>query len=127
MRNDISLNVLQTLWGREGLQEGINEYQKEDEKVCEEIFQSTTKRCADGKLEVSFPFKTDPPNVGPSREIALKRLAGTEARLARNQDLRKQYEDFMNDYEAQGHMVEVKTFKDTDVYLPHHPIIRKTA
>jgi len=115
---------LQQFWGVEHLSVGEESPQEE---TCEKLFAATTTRAADGKLVVKMPFKSDPPDIGQSKEIALRRLQGCEARLSRRIELHQEYSGFMEDYEKQGHMEEVMEPVGQANYLPHHPIIRTTA
>jgi hypothetical protein len=66
-----------------------------------------------------------------SRDIRLsaeQRLQAIERRLERDPVLKKQYHDFMREYEDLGHMepVTFQEVKDT-YYLPHHPVFKETS
>ncbi|XP_071642941.1 uncharacterized protein [Temnothorax longispinosus] len=63
-------------------------------------------------------------------EIALKRLRGLEKRLARDPNLRVQYNQFLDEYLALGHMKQVEDTAQDDkgsFYLPHHAVFKTTA
>jgi hypothetical protein len=49
--------------------------------------------------------------------------------LERDADLKKQYHDFMREYEDLGHMKPVTSqeVRDTCYYLPHHPVYKETS
>ena len=120
--------MLQQFWALEEPPE--KKHLTPDQEKCEKIFQETTTRGPDGKFIVKFPFKEDILTLGNSEAIALKRLSGVEARLARQPELRPQYEEFMEDYETQGHMEEIPGNDNNNkkaTYLPHHPVVRTSA
>lgn len=102
-----------------------------EEKRCEDNFRSTVQRETDGRYTVSLPKQEDAiSRLGESRDIAYRRLQGTERRLAQNQVLRKQYHDFMEEYVNLGHMRLVERTEMEAVkrcYLPHHPVIKEAS
>ncbi|XP_065077875.1 uncharacterized protein LOC135701095 [Ochlerotatus camptorhynchus] len=102
-----------------------------EETQCEDIFDSTVQRGSDGRYTVSLPMNEDAVSrVGDSRDIAYRRLQGTERRLAKDSSLREQYNAFMEDYIKLGHMREVVE-TDTELvkrcFLPHHPVIKEAS
>ncbi|XP_055542768.1 uncharacterized protein LOC129728356 [Wyeomyia smithii] len=102
-----------------------------EEKRCEDLFTHSVKRAADGRYIVSLPKQEDiMSKLGDSRGIAYRRLLGTERRLARDEDLRKQYGSFMEEYLRLGHMRKVNNTTQETVkrcYLPHHPVIKEAS
>ncbi|XP_055542811.1 uncharacterized protein LOC129728398 [Wyeomyia smithii] len=102
-----------------------------EEKRCEDLFAHSVKRAADGRYIVSLPKHEDiMSKLGDSRGIAYRRLWGTERRLARDEDLRKQYGSFMEEYLRLGHMRKVNNTTQETVkrcYLPHHPVIKEAS
>ncbi|XP_062537656.1 uncharacterized protein LOC134205977 [Armigeres subalbatus] len=59
--------------------------------------------------------------------MALKRFFILEKRLEQDPELKRQYAEFMEDYERLGHCEEVKEGDDPEGvkwYLPHHAILR---
>ena len=101
-----------------------------DEKRCETLFETSTIQDGEGRFIVRIPFRAERPVLGPSKDIALRRLHSTENRIMRNPNLHRQYVEFMEDYLCQGHMEEVPD-KEHDrygaCYLPHHAIVRPGA
>lgn len=94
---------------------------------CEEIYTSTTSRQEDGRYIVHLPFITNPPKLGESRPIALKRLQRLETRLEKSEDLRKQYNAAMQDYLDSGHMLKVPQAQcgvEPVYYTPHQAVIK---
>ncbi|XP_055543376.1 uncharacterized protein LOC129728925 [Wyeomyia smithii] len=102
-----------------------------EEKRCEELFSQTVKRNPDGRYTVSLPKdEAILSRLGESRDIAFRRLQGTERRLARDESLHEQYTNFMQEYLQLGHMrkveeAEVETIKRC--YLPHHPVVKESS
>ncbi|XP_038117973.1 uncharacterized protein LOC6051048 [Culex quinquefasciatus] len=98
-----------------------------EESMCEEIFAKTTVRDAEGRFVVQLPKKDYVmERLGDSKDIALKRLEGMERRFAVNSTLKTLYTEFIQEYLAMGHMVEVPE-DDTaqrTYFLPHHAVLR---
>ncbi|OXA41905.1 uncharacterized protein LOC110859593 [Folsomia candida] len=76
----------------------------QEEQQCEEHYVTHTTQQQDGRFVVSLPFKTTPPDLGSSREMALQRLRQIERRLARQPAHKEQYVAFMKEYLDLGHM-----------------------
>ncbi|XP_055527341.1 uncharacterized protein LOC129719959 [Wyeomyia smithii] len=68
--------------------------------------------------------------LGHTHDIASRRFLQIKRRLERDSELKKQYHDFMQEYEQLGHMRRVP---DDDVattkryYLPHHPVVKESS
>lgn len=66
--------------------------------------------------------------LGDSYGHALKRLLSLERNLAKNPEHRKQYNDFMKEYEDLGHMSEDKI---SDIhngnFLSHHSVLKQSS
>jgi hypothetical protein len=101
-----------------------------DETICEEFFRRTTQRDSTGRFIVRLPFRTNPPNLGPSRNIAVKRFYSVENKLKRDKSLHRDYKSFLDDYEARGHLERLSegtlvNLPATHTYfLPHHPVFK---
>ncbi|XP_062557300.1 uncharacterized protein LOC134222172 [Armigeres subalbatus] len=70
------------------------------------------------------------PNVTVNLPTATMRTEGTERRLARNANLHKSYNDFMEEYESMGHMEKVEEAALTtkqQCFLPHHPVFKEDS
>ncbi|CAF4853888.1 unnamed protein product [Pieris macdunnoughi] len=114
----------------------INEYSpnvkplSKPEMQCEEHFKKTHTRNTDGRYEVRLPFKDeDAPNLGNSRQLALKRLLQMENKFKRRPEFHEEYCKFMRQYESLGHMEVVpETEKKNRAYhLPHHAVLRASS
>ncbi|XP_066157628.1 uncharacterized protein, partial [Euwallacea fornicatus] len=104
-----------------------------EETYCEEYFTQTTTRDKDNNFIVRYPFKYDVNlGLGDSKTIALKRLMYLEKKLAKNEELKKQYVDFMAEYEALGHMTRQGSIEDDDslssksYFLPHSAVVKNS-
>ncbi|XP_053698904.1 uncharacterized protein LOC128745859 [Sabethes cyaneus] len=99
-----------------------------EEEECEQHFQATHRRDTTGRYIVQLPLRNSVSELGDSRTIALRRFYATERRLSKDPDLRKQYTDFLTEYEALGHCKEVYEVNDTQDklkwYLPHHAVLK---
>ncbi|XP_024868679.1 uncharacterized protein LOC112452619, partial [Temnothorax curvispinosus] len=102
----------------------------EDEQ-CEEHFRRTHSRCPDGRYMVRLPFRAGPPiEIGRSRGVAEHHLKGLARRLDAHPEQKREYSEFLRDYETLGHMIEVPASDDADeqrVYIPHHAVMRESS
>ncbi|XP_062538614.1 uncharacterized protein LOC134206888 [Armigeres subalbatus] len=103
----------------------------QEEKRCEDLFQNTVQRNPNGRYTVTLPKEEGAiQRLGESKDIAIRRLQGTERRLARNANLHKSYHDFMEEYESMGHMEKVERAALTTkrrCFLPHHPVFKEES
>lgn len=101
-----------------------------DEQACEEHFVKTHSRDPQGRYIVRLLFHHDaPPELGESYQIALNRYAATERRLQKNKKLADAYASFLEEYEAMGHMEQVRDEcgGGKSLYMPHHPVMREDS
>ncbi|XP_062703541.1 uncharacterized protein LOC134285998 [Aedes albopictus] len=101
-----------------------------EETRCEAIFMSSVQRGADGRYSVALPKDEDViSRLGESKEIAFRRFLGTERRLTRDANLRKQYVTFMEEYLQLGHMRRVEEDQEPTkrCFLPHHPVVKEAS
>ncbi|XP_033231494.1 uncharacterized protein LOC117182505, partial [Belonocnema kinseyi] len=98
---------------------------------CEQHFQATTERDHDGRFVVSLPLKSKVSELGNSLDIAQKRLISIERKLSKQPVLKESYIEFMDDYEAQGHMEKVPPKQINShgpiFYLPHHAVFKESS
>lgn len=97
-------NKLQKFWKLEELYQPVL---SEEEKKSERYFQKTITRDDSGRYIVDLSIK-DEIQLGSSRQAAEHRFNLLERRLQSNECLRKDYINFMREYEQLGHMKEVK-------------------
>ncbi|XP_058816128.1 uncharacterized protein LOC131679415 [Topomyia yanbarensis] len=121
--------LVERFWDCEGIESTVN--YSPDEARCEALFAQTVQRGADGRYTVSLPKdEAILARMGDSRDIAFRRLLGTERRLARDAGLREQYVSFMEEYHRLGHMRRVEATASDPVrrcYLPHDPVVKEAS
>ncbi|XP_075150976.1 uncharacterized protein LOC142225089 [Haematobia irritans] len=101
------------------------------DKICENLYASTTTRNKDGRYVVSLPFKEEflqDMNLGQSRNIAMAQFIRNEARLLRDPSFKSEYDDVLEEYRLLHHMSEVPCPNGLNnpvhYYLPHHAVVR---
>ncbi|XP_039436949.1 uncharacterized protein LOC120418570 [Culex pipiens pallens] len=115
-------------WSCEEVESAASNYSPEEAR-CEALYAQSVQRGTDGRYSVALPKAKDAlSRLGESKDIAVRRLHGTERRLARDDHLREQYVAFMHEYEQLGHMTKVTdTGSAKRCYLPHHPVVREAS
>lgn len=96
------------------------------ERKCEEHFAQNTVRNHQNRFQVKIPFHQNPDTLGESHGIALNRFLALERRLQKNPELKDQYTNFMDEYEAMGHMTkaDAESITSPNYYIPHHCVLR---
>ncbi|XP_066261198.1 uncharacterized protein [Euwallacea similis] len=104
-----------------------------EENYCEEYFNQTTTRDMDNSFVVRYPFNNQTDfSLGDSKSNALKRLKNVEKRLEKDKDLKKQYVEFMTEYENLGHMtLQGPIERDISIpnnsyFLPHSAVLKNS-
>ena len=98
--------------------------------TCEKIFSDTVQRDEYGRFQVALPFKQDHLTLGSSRFQAMRRFFALENKLAKDNELRKLYVEFMTEYEDLGHMERVADPQEcgsTTYYIPYHAVHNETS
>ncbi|XP_065079958.1 uncharacterized protein LOC135702846 [Ochlerotatus camptorhynchus] len=102
-----------------------------EETACEEHFCRTVSRTPEGRYIVSLPLKEDIlSNLGDNRRTAIRRFRLLQGQLARNDELGKQYQYFMDEYQQLGHMELVQDYQQAQYpsyHLPHHAVVREDS
>ena len=103
-----------------------------EEELCEQNFVTSHSRDYTGRYVVTLPFKPNAAPLGNSFIAARRRFFGLERRLNNNEHLKLQYQAFMAEYLALGHMQEVPSSQqflpESDAYyLPHQAVIREDS
>lgn len=102
-----------------------------EEQRCENIYESTTTRDAEGRYVVKLPFRDEQPACadGQSREIALKRFHYLEKKLEKDIKLKQEYSKVFREYLELNHMQKIvrdaKEKAPKGLYLPYHAVIRE--
>lgn len=95
----------------------------EDDQRAEEQFRNTVQRAANGRYIVKIPLH-DNKILGSSESIALQQFYQLERRLQKNDELSKNYMEFMQEFIDLGHMrLATSAEKRADgYYIPHHAV-----
>lgn len=105
-----------------------NPVMSQEEEACEQHFVQHTRRLADGRFCVKLPLKIEPENLGDSYSISRKRFDSLERRFQRQPNIKKQYVEFIEEYEALGHASFIeRPDKAKTVFLPHHPVLKQQS
>ncbi|XP_036317581.1 uncharacterized protein LOC118732558, partial [Rhagoletis pomonella] len=101
----------------------------DEQAACEAFFVKTVDRDATGRVIVQLPFKNDVAVLGTSYGTALRRFISLERRLQSQPEVKSQYVDFMQEYEALGHMTKLENvdLSSPHFYIPHHCVLRPTT
>lgn len=123
-------NLLKKFWEVESeLYTKQRMWSKEEER-CEEIYQKTTTRDADGRYVVQLPLKKTieetVKSCGDTKQQAVLRLKQLERKFERNENLKIEYKKVIQEYIQLGHMKKAE-MEDTNpaVYLAHRAVIRE--
>lgn len=93
-------------------------------------FEKTMRRDETGRFVLRLPLKPEKCKLGSTLEMATARFLSVERRLQKNEELKMQYIDFMDEYLRMGHMKKVCQELDQSeylFYLPHHPVIKLSS
>lgn len=116
---------LERFWSIEEFSPQVRMTQQEQE--CEKHFVENFSRDESGRFIVKLPVRDNYQKLGESKETAVRRFLAVERKLQNNPELHEDYVEFMNEYEALGHMSKIQHESDsTDgvlYYLPHHSVI----
>lgn len=95
----------------------------EEEKV-ERHFVNTVERIHGGRYQVRLPLKEDPPPLGASRFVALKRFQSLENKFKKDEQYRDQYSAVMDEYFQLDHIEEIRSEiqNPRSFYIPHHAV-----
>ncbi|XP_072397992.1 uncharacterized protein [Diabrotica undecimpunctata] len=124
-------NKIEKFWDIEEIPQ--KRFLSKEDKFCEETFQNTTFRNKNGSFTVTLPERSTVMPLGKSFSMALRRFHTLERKLARDSELRRQYEVFIEEYIQLGHMSQIgsidnmHTLNNSDkvYYLPHHAVVKQ--
>ncbi|XP_076638798.1 uncharacterized protein LOC143350679 [Colletes latitarsis] len=96
------------------------------EEECESFFRKTVTRDATGRFVVRLPLNHPSPDeaLGSSFHIALSALTRLHRKLDGDVALRREYSEFLAEYESLGHMTRIEPIDKTRLYIPHRAVIR---
>ncbi|XP_061724297.1 uncharacterized protein LOC133530805 [Cydia pomonella] len=102
---------------------------KEEEK-CEEIYKRTTKRDESGRYTVHLPLKQNVEETvnlcGDTKHQAINRFQSLERKFRKDDKLKQEYTNVINEYKDMGHLRRSETQNDENaLYLAHLAVIRE--
>lgn len=98
------------------------------EKACEKHFLSHTSRSSSGRFCVQLPLIDSPDCLGDTYSLAKKRFHSLERRFRKQPEVKKQYVNFIREYESLGHLSECPTNDPSSShYLIHHAVFKETS
>lgn len=101
-----------------------------EEQETVEHFKQNTVRDEEGRFVVRLPTKDSVSELGSTLAMATSRFFGIERRLERDDNLKKEYTQFMEEYIKLGHMRETTEdlrHKQVHFYLPHHAVVKPSS
>ncbi|XP_055543399.1 uncharacterized protein LOC129728947 [Wyeomyia smithii] len=96
------------------------------EQAIEKYYEQTVSRNDTGRYIVKLPFNENKAQLGDSLETARNRFNRLLRSFA-NSEKRRRYTQFMEEYLALSHMVEVHDHLDTCYFLPHHAVYKESS
>ncbi|XP_058448917.1 uncharacterized protein LOC131428875 [Malaya genurostris] len=124
--------AIEKFWTIEEISE--NPLRSQEEKDCEEHFQSTITRDETGRYVARYPKRNGfHAKIGESKSTALRRYHQLEKRLEKDSSLREKYIEFLQEYLDLGHMHHIGSVDSTldeeltAYYLPHHPVFKESS
>ena len=98
----------------------------QENRQCEEHYDTTTYVADDGCITVCLPFKSE---ARPSNNFhtAKQRLFALERKLKDHGDVKQQYRDFIKEFVDMGHLEEAPQTSGLCYYLPHHCVFKDST
>ena len=80
---------------------------------------------ADGRYQVTWPWKEENPELPVNRQLAVGRLRSNVSRMRNKPELMKQYDSIIKDQLDKGIIEKVENTYTDNIkhYLPHHAVI----
>lgn len=106
-----------------------SEARRSEESEVESHFLKTVSRNENGRFVVKLPLSKPVSDLGDSRHMAVQRFFNIEKRLLKDTFLANEYQKFMSEYLALGHMeiVPLKDISNKSYYLPHHAVTKANS
>ena len=101
-----------------------------EEMQCEDHFEQTAVSLKDGRFSISLPKKSISTVLGDSFKTAEQHFRWLENRLNKNDDLKQQYKEFLNEKIQMEHLEPVpdeslKKEASEAFYLQHHHVTKE--
>ncbi|XP_030763274.1 uncharacterized protein LOC115887891 [Sitophilus oryzae] len=102
-----------------------NKFLSTEESYCEQHYSKNTERNSDGRFIVKQPFKQSEDILGDSKNTAINRFLNLERRFEKNSNLKKEYQNFITEYQNLNHMTLANDQTDiSGFFLPHHCVFK---
>lgn len=101
-----------------------------EEEMCEQHYVQTTTRDSSGRYVVRLPFRENVSKLGETRQHALHRFQQLERRLNSNEQLKREYDDFIDEYIRLNHcreILEPEASSTPNCFLPHHAVLKPNS
>lgn len=102
-----------------------------DDALCEDIFVNSISKDSEGFLIMDLPFKDNTcPDIGPSRNMAIKRFLSLERKLNSNNTLKNEYHKTIHTYIQSNYLMKVPNSigsNPKEYYLPHHAVVKESS
>lgn len=101
-----------------------------EEQEAVEHFRQNTIHDDEGRFVVRLPVKPSIGELGSTLAMATSRYLNVERRLQRDEGLRREYTQFMQEYISLGHMkkaTEAISNNQIGCYLPHHAVVKASS
>ncbi|XP_062704238.1 uncharacterized protein LOC115254876 [Aedes albopictus] len=102
----------------------------EEEALCEQHYVQTTTRDSSGRYVVRLPFRDNVDKLGETKQHALQRFQQLERRLNSNEQLKREYDCFIEEYIRLNHCREVfepEASSKPNCFLPHHAVLKPSS
>ncbi|XP_059047425.1 uncharacterized protein LOC131842876 [Achroia grisella] len=100
----------------------------QQDRFCENLFMTTTRRLPSGRYEVRLPMKEGfESKLGDSKPQAVAQFKQQEKRFQNDDTLYDNYKRFIDEYINMGHMKKCVTKTKVSCILPHHGVIKNDS
>ena len=108
---------------------GVDDPGENDQFDVLRDFKENIARRSDGSYEVSFPWIPGAELSSTNEALSRKRLQNNERRLSKNESLRGQYADIIEEQLRMGIVEEAPEWPTGErvFYMPHKPVIKESA
>ncbi|XP_045446530.1 uncharacterized protein LOC123654679 [Melitaea cinxia] len=120
--------LMRSFWETEEVSTPRSALLSHEEKVCEDLYKSSTTREATGTYVVSLPFKTNPSALGDSMQSSKSRFFALEKRFLRDPNYRTAYNNIITDYCDKDYISPISAdskLPSLTYVIPHHGVIRE--
>ena len=97
----------------------------QEDKLCEKYFRENTYRNSNGRFVVSLPFKNNRPELGDSRNVAMRRMKSLLKRFKSDTQFAQQYAAVMQVYIDLNHMSLIDS--PSKHFLAHHAVCKTSS